>query len=187
MHYHYTEKESKEILNNMVVLVDTRENANSHIIEFFTKKKYKFKDKKLDYGDYSFMLPAIPELGIIKPLFFDNEIVIERKGSLNELSGNLTKDRDRFVSELIRKKDTKFSLMIENGSWEMIEAGRYDTEYNPASFLATLNAFRARYGITIDFVRKEYAGKFIYSLLHYHLREVILNFDGQLGDLEEGE
>jgi len=187
MRYHYTKKESKEILNNLTVLVDTRENANSHILDFFNKKKVRFKDKKLDYGDYSFMLPAMPELGIIKPLFFDNEIVIERKGSLTELSGNLTKDRERFEKELIRKKDSKFYLMIEDGSWEMIQAGKYRSEYNPASFLATLNAYIARYCIDINFVSKEYAGMYIYALFNYHLREVILNFDGDLGVLEEGE
>ena len=187
MRYHYTEKETKEILNNLTVLVDTRENANSHILEFFNKKKIKYKEKKLDFGDYSFMLPAMSELGIIKPLFFDNEIVVERKGSLNELSGNLTKDRERFEKELIRKKNAKFHLMIENGSWEMIQNGRYGTEYKPASFLATLNAYIARYCINIDFVSKNYAGTYVYALFNYHLREVILNFDGDLGDLEEGE
>ncbi len=184
MRYHYTEKESKEILNNLTVLVDTRENANSHILDFFNKKKVKYKSKKLDFGDYSFMLPAMPDMGILKPLFFDNELVVERKGSLTELSGNLTKDRERFEKELIRKKDSKFYLMIEDGSWEDIQSGNYNTQYNPVSFLATLNAYIARYQIDINFVSKYYAGIYIYALFKYHLREVILNYKG---DLEEGE
>lgn len=184
MRYHYTDKEKKEILNNMTILVDTREQENKHILEFFNKKKVKYKEKKLDYGDYSFMLPAMLDYGIAKPLMFDNEIVVERKGSLTELSGNLTKDRERFEKELIRKQDTKFHLMIEDGSWEAIQEGRYRTEYNPTSFLATLNAYIARYGININFVTKDYAGTFIYALFNYHLREVILNYKG---DLEEGE
>lgn len=187
MRYYYTEKESKEILNNLTILVDTREQENKHIIEFLAKKKVNYKNKKLDFGDYSFMLPSIPELGIIKPIFFDNEIVVERKGSLTELSGNLTKDRERFEKELIRKKDSKFYLMIEDGSWEDIESGNYRTQYNPRSYLATLNAFIARYNIDVNFVTKYYAGMYIYALFNYHLRETILNFKGQLGDLEEGE
>ncbi len=185
MRYHYTDKEKKEILNNMVVLVDTREQENKHILEFFNKKKVKYKNKKLDYGDYSFMLPEMPELGILKPLFFDNEIVIERKGSLTELSGNLTEGRERFEKELIRKKDSKFYLMIEDGSWEDIQSGCYNTKYNPVSFLATLNAYIARYGIDINFVTKYYAGIFIFGLFNYHLREVILDFYD--GDLKAGE
>lgn len=187
MRYYYTEKESKEILSNMIILVDTREQENKHILEFFDKKKVKYKSKKLDFGDYSFMLPEMPDMGILKPLYFDNEIVVERKGSLTELSGNLTKDRERFEKELIRKKDAKFDLMIENGSWEMIQLGKYGTEYNPTSFLATLNAYIARYGINISFVTKDYAGIYIFALFNYHLREVIKNYKGDLGDLEEGE
>ncbi|MDF2881690.1 MAG: hypothetical protein K0R54_2247 [Clostridiaceae bacterium] len=184
MRYHYTDKETKEILNNLTVLIDTREQENRHILEFFNKKKVNFKSKKLDFGDYSFMLPPMPELGIIKPLFFDNEIVVERKGSLTELSGNLTKDRERFEKELIRKQGAKFYLMVEDGSWEDIQSGNYRTEYNPTSFLATLNAYIARYKIDVNFVTKYYAGMFIYALFNYHLREVILNYKG---DLEEGE
>lgn len=185
MRYHYTDKEKKEILNNMVILVDTREQENKHILEFLNKKKIQYKSKKLDFGDYSFMLPAMPELGIIKPLFFDNEIVVERKGSLTELSGNLTKDRERFEKELIRKQDAKFYLMIENGSWEAIQNGKYGTEYRPVSFLATLNAYIARYSININFVTKDYAGTYIFALFNYHLREVILDFYD--GDLKAGE
>lgn len=184
MRYHYTDKEKKEILNNMTILVDTREQENKHILEFFNKKKVKYKEKKLDFGDYSFMLPAMPELGITKPLMFDNEIVVERKGSLTELSGNLTDGRERFEKELIRKQDAKFYLMIEGGSWEDIHSGNYNTQYNPNSFLATLNAYIARYGININFVTKFYAGIYIFALFNYHLREVILNYNG---DLEEGE
>lgn len=74
--------------------------------------------------------------------------------------------------------------MVEDGSWEAIEKGQYRTEYNPASFLATLNAYIARYGINVNFVTKQYAGTFIFALFNYHLREVILNYNG---DLEDGE
>lgn len=185
MRLYYTEKELKQILDSMVILVDTRENANGHIIDFFNSKKIKYKSKKLDYGDYSVMVPCNPELGIMKDTFFDDEIVIERKGSLTELSGNLTKDRERFEKELIRKKDAKFLLMVEDGSWEDIQSGAYNTQYTPASFYATLNAYIARFNITVNFVTKYYAPIFIYGILKYHLRERMLNFEGQ--DLEEGE
>ena len=176
MRNYYTGTEEKEILKSMTILVDTRENANKHIIDFFDKKKIAYKNKKLDYGDYSFMLPSNESLGIVKDVFFDDELVVERKGSLVELSGNLTADRTRFENELIRKKDAKFHLMIENGSWDMIETHKYNTEYNPKSFIATLNAYIARYHISIDFIEKDYAGSFISRLFYYHLREVIKNF-----------
>jgi ERCC4-type nuclease len=173
---YYTGKEEKQILKSMTILVDTRENANNHITDYFDKKKVKYKNKKLDYGDYSFMLPENKELGILKPIFFDNEIVVERKNSLTELSGNLTKDRTRFEQELIKKNGAKFHLMVEDGSWEMIENQKYGTEYKPKSFIATLNAYIARYDISIDFISKDHAGSFIARLFHYHLREVMKNY-----------
>lgn len=176
MRNYYTSKEQKEILKSMTILIDTRENANNHIIEYLDRKKLKYKSKKLDYGDYSFMLPVNKDLDIIKPIFFDDEIVIERKGSLTELSGNLTKDRTRFENELVRKHSSKFHLMIEDGSWEKIENHKYNTDYNPKSFIATLNSYIARYHINIDFIEKDYAGSFISRLFYYHLRECMKKF-----------
>jgi ERCC4-type nuclease len=180
MRNYYTDKEQKELLKSLVVLIDTREQANGHILEYLDKKKIKHKNKKLDYGDYSFFLPPNQELGIIKPLYFDDEIVIERKGSLTELSGNLTKDRERFEKELIRKQEAKFYLMIENGSWEMIDQQKYRTEYRPASFKATLLSYMARYDINIIFRHKDCAGEFIHATFHYHLREVLKRYSNSL-------
>jgi len=160
----------------MVILVDTREQSNQLILDYFDKKKIAHKSKKLDYGDYSFVLPADADMGIIKPLMFDDEVVIERKGSLTELSGNLTKDRERFEKELIRKKDAKFLLMIEDGSWEKIDAGDYRSKYNPKSFKATLNKYISAYNISVNFRVKEMAGEFIFGVFYYHLREVLKNY-----------
>jgi len=170
----YTENESKELLKSIVVLVDTREQENSHIIDFLEKKKVKYKERKLEFGDYSFYLPANEQLGITRDIWFDKDIVVERKGSLSELAGNLA-GRDRFENELIRKQEAKMFLLVENGSWQNINSGMYQSDYKPVSFLATLYTFMARYGISVDFTTKELAGQFIYSTFHYYLREQILN------------
>ncbi len=74
-------------------------------------------------------------------------------------------------------------LLIENGSWANINLQMYRSEYKPVSFLATLYAFMARYGISIDFTSEELAGQFIYSTFYYYLREKILNMEP---DTEEG-
>lgn len=109
--YRYTEKELNELLKSITIVVDTRENANDHIIKYFDDKKIPHISRKLDYGDYSCFLPANPELGIMRDTYFD--CVIERKGHLEELSGNLTTDRTRLENEFIRGKDSRFLLMIE--------------------------------------------------------------------------
>ena len=84
----------------MVVLVDTREKSNSHIIEWLDKKKIPYKLKALSNGDYSFYVPANPNLNIDRDLFFDSHIMIERKGSLEELSSNFSQHRARFEEEM---------------------------------------------------------------------------------------
>ena len=85
-----------ELISSMVILVDTREKVNDHILEYFDKKNIIYKKKALDYGDYSFMIPANDKLSIPRDLYFMNKVVVERKASLEEISNNLTKERDRF-------------------------------------------------------------------------------------------
>ena len=98
--YKYTDKEVEEIIKSMIILVDTREKKMDHITEYFDKAKIPYKKKALPYGDYSFLVPQNESLSIPRDLVFYNDIVIERKGSLEELSGNLTKERDRLEKEL---------------------------------------------------------------------------------------
>ena len=49
-------------------------------------------------------------------LYFHKEIVIERKNSLEELSGNLGKGRERFEKEFLKARNNGCSihLMVEN-------------------------------------------------------------------------
>lgn len=42
----------------MVILVDSREKKNSHILDYFRKQKIAYQVEKLEYNDYSFMIPA---------------------------------------------------------------------------------------------------------------------------------
>ena len=56
--------------------------------------------KSLSYGDYSFYIPKNDSLSIPRDRYFDKKIIDERKGLLEELSGNLTKERDRLEKEL---------------------------------------------------------------------------------------
>ena len=51
MRYKFTDKEIEELLNKMVVLVDTREQDNEHVVGWLRKSKKPFKSQKLEYGD----------------------------------------------------------------------------------------------------------------------------------------
>ena len=171
--YHYTDGELKTLLKSLTVIIDTREQENYHITEYLDKKKIPYKGQKLDFGDYSFMIPAHPELGIMRAIYFTGSMAIERKNSLEELSGNLTSDRARFEAELIRGAGAKLILMVENSSYSDIVAHRYNTQYEPKSFIATLKTYEARYGLGINFVNEMCAGNFIYHTFYYYLREYL--------------
>lgn len=172
-YYRYTETELKKLLKSIIVIVDTREQANDHVLKYFDAKKIPYITQKIESGDYSFYLPADPELGIVRDIYFADKICIERKNSLEELSGTIT-DRDRFESELLRAKDRQFILMVEESQGlEKIINHKYNTQYNEKSYLATLFSFRFRYGMDINFIDKRYAGLFIYQQLYYYLREFL--------------
>lgn len=103
----------------MTILVDTREQKADHIIDYFDRKGVNHKKKALDYGDYSFMIPANEKLGIQRDMYFDSKVCVERKGSLEEISGNLSKDRARFEKELSLAPETKV-ILLENANYSDI-------------------------------------------------------------------
>jgi hypothetical protein len=48
MKYKYTDPEIKTLISSIVMLIDTREQENKHIIDYFESKKISFETKKLD-------------------------------------------------------------------------------------------------------------------------------------------
>ena len=80
--YKYTDKEVRILLKSIVVIVDSREQKNSHILDWLNQKKIPYSIQKMEFGDYSFYIPANTELGITRDLYFTDEITIERKASL---------------------------------------------------------------------------------------------------------
>lgn len=172
--YKYTDKEKQEIINSMVVLVDTREKNNQTLLDIWDKKGLKYKKKKLDYGDYSVMIPKNDKLNIPRDIYFDQKIVVERKGSLSEISGNLTNGRDRLEKALALSPVHKV-MLIENGSFEDIANGNYDTQYNKKSFLASLFTFQFRYDMPIVYVSEQkYTALYIRMYFEYYLKTLIL-------------
>lgn len=171
--YHYSDTELKKLLQTLTILCDTREQKNEHITDYFTKKGIPFTKQTLSFGDYSYMIPANEEYGIMRDLYFCKNIAIERKANLEELSGNLAQQRQRFEDEFLRSRGCSITLMVENGSYSDILNHRYQTELKESSFMASLMAWQQRYGIRISFIHQEHAGKYIHSVFYYHLRELL--------------
>ena len=153
------------------MLIDTREQKNSHLTKWFDKKSISYKKKKLDNCDYSFYVPANPQLNIERELRFNKEIAIERKASLDELAGNLTQHRTRFEEEMATFSGKKY-LLIENATYDDIVNSNYRSDYNAKSYLATLHTFNHRYDLEIVFMPdSNQSALWIYSTFVYWLRE----------------
>ena len=157
----------------MIILVDTRERVNDHIISSFDKNRICYKKKALEYGDYSFALPQNEALSIPRDMYFNKKICIERKASLEEISGNLTKERDRFEKELSLAPKEKV-LLIENANYSDVANGNYNTQYNKKSFLASLHSFWFKYNIPVFFMPdNKYSALFIKKYFEYYLKNYL--------------
>lgn len=179
--YYYTQGEARQILRSLEYLIDTREQANAHIVEYFDKHKLSHKSRALPCGDYSVMIPRNEELGILKDIYLnmdkDNGILVERKNSLEELAGNLGTNRDRFENELEKMKGAEKHLVIEGGSWADIHNGRYNSLVTSQSYKGSLLAFMSRYDLHVHFTDKGTSPVLITEILKNKVKQ-ILNIHG---------
>jgi ERCC4-type nuclease len=163
-----------KLLKSIVIIIDSREKVNSHIIDYYDKHKIKYEIMALPCGDYSFILPENKELGIDAPMYFYNDIFIERKASAEEISSNFTQSRERFNDEFATAHAKIKYLLIEGCNYEDIVEGKYNTEYNSKSFLASLHSFNIKYGLQVTFMPdKKYTPIYIYGVMQYYLRHLL--------------
>lgn len=177
MKLYYTDKAYKQLIKHMVILVDTQEKNNDHIIQEFEKQKINYRKKSLKTGDYSFMIEACPDIGFPYDTYFTDELCIERKNSLSELAGNLASktDDNRILKELNRMINIeRVYLIIENNSLDDIYSHNYRSEYNPDSYIRTLLTWQSRNNMHIYFVQPENMARTIYEICKNCLDSKIL-------------
>ena len=169
--YKYSDKDIKQMLKQLTVLIDSREKENHHITDYFTKNHIAYETTTLSYGDYSCKIPTSTG-----DIYFHDSIVVERKNSLEELSGNLTRDRERFEKEFLRAGNDgcKVYLVIEDmGGYSSIINHSYKTEFKPNAFMASLKSWETKFNLDVQFIDKQYAGFFILSTLKYFVKEAL--------------
>lgn len=169
--YKYSDKVIKQMIKQMVILIDSREKANGHIIDYLAKNCIPYEVTTLSYGDYSCKIPTSTG-----DIYFHDSVVIERKNSLEELSGNLTRDRERFEREFLQAGNDgcKVYLMVEDmGGYSNIINHSYKTEFKPNAYMASLKAWESRFGLNVQFISREYAGFYILSTFKYFVKEVL--------------
>ncbi len=163
-----------EAVGKMTVIVDTREQDTVALRNRLQHLGAAYVRHSLSVGDYS----ARYTLGAAETEYL-LPVAIERKMSLDELAACFTSERARFEREMERAKDfgTRMYLLIENGSWEKIYGGKYQSRIVPAALGGSLLAWMARYDLRIVFCKAETTGKLIGDILRHELVEVLKNHD----------
>jgi len=157
-------------MRDMKIIVDSREKRNEHIIDFLKDNKIPYEVRGMRTGDYTCEFPNHPELGL------DGKFLVERKASLNEISGNFTRNRSRFIREFERiAPDQKMHMLIETATWRKIFNGTYRSSFHPNSFKASILTLCIRYNCPIWFAEKKESPELIYKILHYEARERLRN------------
>ena len=161
-----TDKVIADVIKDMVVIVDTREQKNDHILRYLKDNDIKYVVEKLDSGDYSFYLPSYPELDR------DRKYLVEKKNSLDEIVGNFTTGRERFAREFERVPEgSVLHILVEGATWKKLLNGSYRSKISPQSVMASMLTFHIRYDAPVWFVGKDESPDLIYNLLKYELME----------------
>lgn len=171
--------ELDKTLESMTLLVDTREQPTQKLKDRIRLTGMPYERRKLEQGDYSCKctLPDGSELD------FSSRVAIERKMNLDELCLCFGRERKRFEREFERAKAAgcRIYLLVEGGSWEKAYNGKYRSLYNNKALVASIDAFRARYGMQLDFCKEETTGKLIRDILYRELKEYLQEMDDDEG------
>ncbi len=165
--------EIKAALESMTLLVDTREQPTEKLKKRIEYAGLPHERRKLDFGDYSCQC-LLPDGSMLD---FSSKVAIERKMHLDELCLCFGKERPRFEREFERARDAgcRIYLLVENGSWEKAYNGKYRSLLNPNALIASIDAFRARYGMQLDFCKEETTGRLLRDILYRELKEYLEN------------
>ncbi len=171
-----TPTDKEKFARSVIVLVDTREQRNEHILQHFNALGVQYEPCKLDFGDYSFRADGKD---------FRQSCAVERKGSVDELYGNITQDLTRIEKELqtakliaggctmliegVSNEQELLEAAVPNG--QMLHQGRKVQEIGRVVY-PVLQAWRAvsRYSLDVRFTAKENSAHRLLEVFYYHYR-----------------
>lgn len=169
----------KAALESAEVLVDTREQITGRAERRLKSLQLPYKRCTLKFCDYAIncTLPDGSQLYDTSRTVMPHTAVIERKMSLDELEGCLTRSRDRFEREFTRARDAgaPIYLLIEGATWENILTGNYRSRMHPKAFECSLTTLMVRYDLHLIFCREATSGELIREILMRDLRERLNN------------
>lgn len=165
--------EIEEALESFQIIADTREQNTPEARKRFARFGVPVLRATMNYGDYCGLIKTNGEPLHNLKTTISAPCVVERKMSLDELAGNLTRGRKRFQQEFerARKAGAHVYLLVENGSWEAIKMHRYRSQFHPKAFMASLTAWMVRYDICPIFCKTDTAPDLIREILYRDLKE----------------
>lgn len=142
-----------------MIICDTREKKNQHILTYFDQREIPYTVQKLDTGDY--MMAG------------NDRITIDRKQNLDELCTNLfSPDRSRFWREVRRAKAERIKMIVlieQGGNFRTLKdvptwKSRY-TKVTGYQLYREICRCHIAYGVEFLFCDKRKTGKRILELL----------------------
>ena len=142
----------------MIIIVDTREKRNEHILRYFDRHGIEYRIEKLEIGDY--MLDG-------------GTISVDTKRSVDELASNMLNraDHSRFLREAKRAADSgiKLIVLLETSKYKAIpDLREWRSKYSGISGRSLMDAIyktHISYGVEFMFAPKVSTGRRILEIL----------------------
>lgn len=207
MRFRLTQREIDKALDNLVIIMDSREKGTSPAlyksqwdreqVEYYCKEdfeKYNKVDKiakkdlfesNLSAGDYSCFIKkgAIP--GIDRALWFDKVTIVEKKGSINELAGNLKVTNGEYIRlcnefSKLKANGTRHRILMEDHLFfKHLYEGTGDQRHrwkSQDSLAGAIDRALSEWGTELIPVPKEYMARKIYSILRNDARTFLKEY-----------
>ena len=142
-----------------MLICDSREKKNEHILRYFDRHGIEYEIRKLDYGDY---------------MAENGTVTIDRKQNLSEVCHNLmlASDKRRFMNEVRGAKEhgLEFVLLIEHGGkiHSIEDVKDWKNKYSKVPSVVLMNALHklsVQYNVRVEFCSKISTGRRIIELL----------------------
>ena len=151
-----------------MLICDSREKKNEHILRYFDRHGIDYEIRKLDVGDY--MLGG------------NDTISVDRKSSVDELASNMLNRNDhaRFLREAKRAADSgiKLIVLLETSKYKSIpDLREWRSKYSGITGRALMDAVyktHIAYGVEFLFCPKISTGRRIVELLSCNDSKTVL-------------
>ena len=156
-------------MNNFIILRDTRQQKEEHIIKEFDKQGILHIRTGLPSADYMAVIYDKE-----KGFYLDYSILIDTKKDIEEIASNLcnSQNHQRILREIQKGKDLgakQFVFLINGGKIKTIEDlqnwSSPHTKVRGETLLKIMNTMKTRYNVRFIIVPKKNMGEMIIKLL----------------------